>query len=267
VCGTLHLLTEVAPSAGPYRDRIVSLVGQASSLAATMLMLDSGDYPAAVRYLALAARAACQCGDDELLAVTMAARAFHSAYSGDPADGLAFAREAVTLASDAHPRTRGWVSAVESEMHATTGDEAGYERSLDEAAEQIGAPMPDRQWKGIGAFTPAKLTAYKGAGLMRLRRYAEAQAVLLDALDQLDPVQAKHRATAHVDLADAYARDRKPDQAASHGVRALDIIETTRHAESLRRVAGIYAAIRPAGTAEVRELGSRLLAIRAGSVG
>jgi hypothetical protein len=268
VCGTLSLLTELAPGAGLYRDQIVSLIGQAGSLAATMLMLDQGDYAAAPRYLAIAARAAQQCGDNELLAITMAARAFYSSYSGDPVDGLAFAREAVSLASGGvHPRTYGWVSAVESEMHATLGDEAAYRRSIDTAAGQITAPMPDRHWKGIGTFSEAKLTAYRGAGLMRLHRYGQAEPVLLQALSQLDQVQAKHRCTAHIDLADAFARDRKPDQAAHQAISALDIIATTRHAESMKRVAGLYNAIRPSGIPAARELGSRLLEIRAGSVG
>jgi transcriptional regulator with XRE-family HTH domain len=266
VCGTLRLLTELAPGAGPYRDQIVSLIGQAGSLAATMLMLDQGDYASASRYLAIAAGAARQCGDRELLAITMAVRAFHSAYGGDPADGLAFAREAAGIASAGiHPRTSGWVSAVESEMHATLGDGAACQRALEAAAGQLGGPMPDRPWKGIGAFSEAKLTAYQGGGLMRLRRYRDAQGVLLDALGQLDPVQAKHRCTAHIDLADAFARDRKPDEAAHHAISALDIIAVTGHAESLRRVAAIQQAIRPTGTAAARELGSRLLAARAGA--
>jgi hypothetical protein len=244
------------------------LIGQAGSLAATMLMLDQGDYTAALRYLALAARAAQQSGDQELLSITMAARAFHSSYSGDPADGLAFAGEAVTIASrGAHPRTYGWVSAVESEMNATVGDEAAYRRSIETAQVQVTAPMPDRPWKGIGVFTEAKLTAYRGAGLMRLHRYGDAQRVLLEALSQLDQTQAKHRCTAHIDLADAYASDRRPDEAAHHGVSALDIIAVTRHAESMKRVAGIYERVRPSGIAGVRELGSRLLEVRAGSVG
>jgi hypothetical protein len=268
VCGTLGLLTELAPGAGAYRDQIVSLIGQAGSLAATMLMLDRGDYAAALRYLALAARAAQQSGDQELLSITMAARAFHSSYSGDPVDGLAFAREAVSIASrGAHPRTYGWVSAVESEMHATVGDETAYRRSIETAQRQVTASMPDRPWKGIGAFSEAKLTAYRGAGLMRLHRYGDAQPVLLQALSQLDPVQAKHRCTAHIDLADAYASDRKPDEAAHHGISALDIIELTRHAESMKRIAGIYERVRPSGIPAVRELGSRLLEVRAGSVG
>lgn len=268
VCGTLKLLTELAPGAGAYRDQIVSLIGQAGSLAATMLMLDQGDYAAALRHLALAARAARQSGDQEVLSITMAARAFHASYSGDPVDGLAFAREAVDIASrGAHPRTYGWVSAVESEMHATVGDEAAYRRSIEAAQGQVTAPMPDRPWKGIGAFSEAKLTAYRGAGLMRLHRYGDAQPVLLQALSQLDQVQAKHRCTAHIDLADAYASDRKPDEAAHHGIAALDIIDVTRHAESMKRVAGIYQRVRPSEILVVRELGSRLLEVRAGSVG
>jgi hypothetical protein len=268
VCGTLKLLSELAASAGVYRDQIVSLIGQAASLAATMVMLDQGDYAASTRYLALAARAAQQSNDLELLAITMAARAFHSAYSGSPADGLAWASEAVSIASrGVHPRTYGWVSAVESEMHATLGHEAAYKKSIETATLQVTGPMPDRQWKGIGVFAPPKLTAYRGAGLMRLRRYGEAQDVLLEALRQLDQVQAKHRCTAHIDLADAFARDSKPDDAADHAIQALDIITVTRHAESMRRVRGIYEAIRSTGTATVRELGSRLLEVRASSAG
>jgi hypothetical protein len=267
VCGALGLLTEVAPTSGPHRNLIVSLIGQASSLAATMLMLDQGDYSSATDYLALAARAAQQCGDNEVLSITMAARAFHSAYGGDPAGGLAFAVEASDLAARVHPRTRGWVAAVESEMHATAGDQVAWERAVDTAASLVTGPMPDEPWKGIGAFTPAKLLAYRGAGLMRLHRYVEAQRVLSQALDELDPVQAKHRTTAHIDLSDAFALDGRPDEAAAQAMLALDIIAVTGHAESLRRVSGLYDAVRPTRTAAVRDLGSRLMAVRAGSIG
>ena len=55
-------------------------------------------------------------------------------------------------------------------MCATLGDEAGYRRSIDAAQEQVTAVMPDKPWKGIGAFNEAKLTACRGAGLMRLQR-------------------------------------------------------------------------------------------------
>jgi hypothetical protein len=154
-------------------------------------------------------------------------------------------------------------------MHATIGDQRGYWRSIETAQRQVTAPMPDKPWKGIGAFTEAKLMAYRGAGLMRLQQYTDAEPVLLQALGKLAQVQVKHRCTAHIDLADAYARDGKlkPDEAAYHAVSALDIIAVTGHAESMRRVTGIYERVRPSGTLAVRELGSRLLEVRAGSVG
>ena len=102
-------------------------------------------------------------------------------------------------------------------MHATVGDERQAMRALDDSAAALGGEMPETSWKGIGAFTPAKLTAYRGGALMRLRRYGPAQSALLEALGQLDPVQVKHRCTAHIDLADAYALDGRPDQAAGFG--------------------------------------------------
>ena len=91
-------------------------------------------------------------------------RAFGAAYySGDPAEGVAFACAASDAAAGAHPRTRGWALAVESEMHATVGDERQAMRALDDSAAALGGEMPETSWKGIGAFTPAKLTAYRAA--------------------------------------------------------------------------------------------------------
>jgi hypothetical protein len=147
-------------------------------------------------------------------------------------------------------------------MHATVGDERQAMRALDDSAAALGGEMPETSWKGIGAFTPAKLTAYRGGALMRLRRYGPAQSALLEALGQLDPVQVKHRCTAHTDLADAYALDGRPDQAASQAGLALDIIEQTRHAESLRRVAAVHAAVRRAGIPAARDLGGRIAEAR-----
>lgn len=267
VCGTLSLLGEMAPVAGLHSDVIVSLIGEAGSLAGVILMLDQREFAAAARYLAVAARAAKQSGDSELLAITFACRAFHAAYDGDPRDGLVFATEALDIAERAgiHPRTHGWVAAVTSEMHATLGEHTACMRALDTAAEQLGRQMPGEPWKGIGAFSTAKLTAYRGGDLMRLGRYREARTHLQLALAQLDPALAKHRCTAHIDLASAYSRDGEPAEAAHHAIRALDIIEFTHHADSLRRVAGLYETIRPSGTEAVRELGSRLLAVRAAS--
>jgi len=267
VCDTLGLLTELAPCAGSYRDRIVSLIGQAASLAGVILMLDQGDPAAAGRYLAVAVRAARQAGDVELLAITFGCQAFRSAYGGDIASGIEYAEEASGLAAavGAHPLTRGWTAAVASEMHAMAGDENACMRALDTSAVQLQAPGPDSPWKGIGAFSAAKLAAYRGGDLMRLSRYAEAQAELHRALAELDQAHAKHHCTAHVDLSTAFMLGGDIPEGVRHATAALDIIAITRHADSLRRIAGLYEIAKPARTAAVRELRSRLLEVTAAS--
>jgi hypothetical protein len=267
VCDTLGLLTELASSAGSYRDRIVSLIGQAASLAGVILMLDRGDPSAASRYLAVAVRAARQAGDVELLAVTFGCQAFRAAYGGDTASGVEYAEEASALAASvsAHPLTRGWTAAVASEMHATAGDEEACMRALDTAAGQLEAPVPDSPWKGIGAFSSAKLAAYRGGDLMRLHRYAEAQAELHNALAELDQAHSKHRCTAHVDLSAAFMLAGDIPDGVHHAAAALDIIEVTRHADSLRRVTQLYEIAKPVRSAAVRELRSRLLEVTAAS--
>jgi transcriptional regulator with XRE-family HTH domain len=267
VRSTLGLLLELAPTAAAYRQPLVSLIGQAASLTGVILMLDGGKPAAARQYLTLAATAARQADDDELMAVTLGCRAFSAAYGGDTASGVEFAQEAARLAADssAHPLTRGWTAAVASEMHATAGDEKACMQALDMAAAQLAEPAPDRPWKGIGAFSAAKLSAYRGGDLMRLHRYAESQAELRRALDHLDPVLAKHRCTAHIDLATAYIHGGEPDEGARHASSALSIIAVTGHADSLRRVTGLYQLVKPVQTPATREFRSHLLEVTAAS--
>jgi hypothetical protein len=268
VCGTLNLLTQLAPGAGSHRDRLVSLIGQAGTLAGAILMFDLADFATARRYLAIGARAAQQADDTELTAISLSCRAFHATYDGDPIAGLAFAKGAVDVAATGiHPRSCGWVAAVASEMYTTLGrsEEKACMRALEASRQQLAAPMPPQPWKGIGAFNNGKLAAYRGGDLARLGRHALAQKQLQAALDDLDPALVKHRCTAHIDLAEAYVRDHKPAESAHHAASALQIIAGTRHLHSLRRVEAVYTAIKPSGAAEARDLGSSLLAFRAAS--
>ncbi|SEH01776.1 Helix-turn-helix domain-containing protein [Nonomuraea solani] len=265
--GTLNVLLELAPDAGEHHDRVVSMIGQMGALVGTMLMLDLGDFDSSRQYLAIAARAGQQIDDPQLLGFALGCRAFHASYSGNRRGGLGFARGALDLAGRGiHPVTRGWLSAVASEMHASSGEDRECEFLLDEAACHLGrtdlADLAD-PWLGIGVFNVDKLAAYRGGGLMRLGRYGEAQNALLGALGRLDPALRKHRCTAHIDLAEAFVLDRKIDDGAEHAIDALRIIESTRHADSLRRVEKLFTAVRPARTATVRRLGEKLIALKA----
>jgi tetratricopeptide (TPR) repeat protein len=226
-------------------------------------MLDLGDFDAARPYLAIAARAAQQIDDAELMAFTLGCRAFHAAYSDSPSKGLGFAEAGLDVAARGiHPATHGWVSAVASEMNAATGEANLCTQLLQEAADHLHQPV-DRPWVGIGVFNDAKLAAYRGGGLMRLGRHRDAQTELLVALQSLDPALRKHRCTAHVDLAEAYLQDNKVDEAAGQGIEALDIVADTRHADSVRRVERLYRTVRATRAESVRQLGNRLVEFKA----
>jgi tetratricopeptide (TPR) repeat protein len=260
----LGLLTELAAGAGAERERIVSLVGQAGALLASVFALDLEDFEAARPYLRVAMRAAQESGDAELMAFTLGGRAFHAAHGGDARSGVAFADAALDAARPGiHPRTHGWLLAVASEMHASTGAAARCEQLLDEATGQLERACDGRKWIGIGAFTPAKLTAYRGGDMMRLGRYRDAQQALQAALDGLGPALVKHRCTAHIDLAEALARDGKLDEAVGHADSAVEIIARTRHAGSLRRVEALHRDISACDSRAGRRLGEQVMYLKA----
>lgn len=267
VYGTLGLLVDLAPEAGAdQRDGVVSMIGQVAALLGTILMLDLGDYEAAKPYLAITARAAQQIDNGELLAFAMGCQAFRSTYSGQQAAGLAFADGALELAARGiPPRTHGWLAAVASEMHATHHHELACERLLDTAANQLTHADDAEPWLGIGAFNADKLLAYRGGDLVRLGRYSDAQVELHRALKRLDPSLKKHRATACIDLAEAYVADGKVDDGAHHAIEALNIVAGTRHASSLQRVEALHRQLAPTRTPTVRLFGEKLLELKAAS--
>ena len=79
----------------------------------------------------------------------------------------------------------------------------------------------------------------------------------------LTPAFAKHRCTAHIDLATAYLQDGKVDEGVEHAVNALDIVAVTRHADSLRRVENLYPMIKTSGIPAARDLRRKLMEIKA----
>lgn len=262
--GTLNLLTEMMPHAGRHQDRLVTAVGQTAGLIGVMLTLDLDDFDAGGRYLSIAARAAQQAGNNELLAFILGARAFHAAYSDDSNGGREYADAALSIAKRGiSPITHGWLSAVASEMYATRQDEITCRQLLDNAASHLEAADPNEPWTGIGVFNAEKLAAYVGGDLMRLGRYREAQQALHDALDKLDESLVKHRCTAYVDLAEAYAANGQLDEATGYAMNALTIVSGTRHAVSLKRIEKLYRSVRDVDKAASSKLNEKFIELKA----
>lgn len=264
--GTLNLLTEMMPYAGRYQTRLVTALGQTAGLIGIMLTLDLNDFDAGERYLSIAGRAAKQANNNELFAFIMGARAFHAAYKpeADPIGAREWADTALTIAKRGiSPVTHGWLSAVASEMYATENNEIACRRLLDNAAKHLEAADPSEPWTGVGVFNAEKLSAYVGGDLMRLGRYSEAQQTLHDALGKLDESLVKHRCTAYVDLAEAYAADGHVDEATGYATNALTLVTNTRHAASLQRIEKLYRSVRAIDEKSSEQLREMLIELKA----
>jgi tetratricopeptide (TPR) repeat protein len=264
--GTLNLLTEMMPYAGRHQNRLVTAIGQTAGLIGVMLTLDLNDFDAGGYYLSIATRAAKQANNDELLAFILGAYAFHAAYDtkSDSGGGRDYADAALVVANRGiSPTTHSWLSAVASEMYATEKDELACRQLLDSAAAHLEAADPNEPWAGIGVFNADKLSAYVGGDLMRLGRYPEAQQHLHTALDRLDESLLKHRCTAYVDLAEAYAANNQVDEATEYAKNALTIVGGTRHAMSLQRIEKLYRRVRAANQGAGEQLGEMLIELRA----
>ncbi|MGB3437865.1 MAG: tetratricopeptide repeat protein [Actinophytocola sp.] len=212
---------------------------------------------------ALAERPASS-GEDEFALDVRVVVAYAYNPKTDADSGRDYADAALAIAKRGIPPvTHGWLSAVASEMYATGRDELTCRRLLDSAARHLEAADASEPWAGIGVFNAEKLSAYVGGDLMRLGRYSEAQQHLHNALDMLDESLLKHRCTAYVDLAEAYAASNQVDEATRHAKSALEIVGGTRHATSLQRIEKLYRSVRAIDQNAGRQLGEMLIEIGA----
>lgn len=264
--GQVRLAFSLEPAAQPAPQRVALIrhAGQMAALAGVVQMLDLGDFAAADPLLRLAAQAARTIEDAELTAVVYGCRAFHAGYGGDLDEGLDWAQAGQDAAArGASPRTRAWVAAVTSEMHASLGDADGCARALEAARGALTRPAQDERWAGIGWLDEAKLDAYEGGDLARLGRHGAAIERLTLALGALDTSMARHRATALVDRADALAASGEAEAACRDAGEALETVARVHHAETFKRITKVARAVRAHQSPAARSLREHLIDVRA----
>jgi hypothetical protein len=247
----------------PVRTSLVTAAGEMAALAATLLLLDGGQYIAAAPYLDLAWNAARATDNPEMQAVVLCGKAFAVAYgTGDHRAGLEFADLAREIATTgACHETRGWVAAVASERCASLNDASGCQRRLDEARAALdGASDDDPPWLGIGGFSADKLLAYEGGDMVRLGRYQDAEPILDAAIDRLDGALHRHRCTALIDRAEArlgspvHSRLGDVDAACNDATAALQLITEIQHASNLARIRDFARRAATTGARSARDL-------------
>jgi transcriptional regulator with XRE-family HTH domain len=247
------------------RRELLVTAGEMAAVSGCVLGLDLGRWSDVGPYLDLAYRAAREAADPELETVVWACRAFQAAYGqGNKRLGVDFADAAVTAGrGGACDNTRAWAAAVLSERHADLGDEVASRRRLDQAQAALARDRGDRYWSGIGAFNPAKLTAYEGGNNGRLGHYDPAVDALSTALIELDPSMVRHRCTALIDRAEAHHGNGDVDAACADARAALTLVAETQHTDTVRRVEKVARSALATHANAARHLWHDFLAVKA----
>jgi hypothetical protein len=272
--GLLRVLLDLeeAPQSPALRSRLTSLVGQTGLLAGLVSLMGPHDLVAARSYYDLALRAATDAGDADLATYVQGSLSFHATREGKHTEGLQRIRAAREAVDDrSSPMTQAWLASLVSEFHARAGDHLACMRCLEQSEAALDADEGrGRAWKGVGVFDRGKLVAYRGGdlvllaatshGAMAVRRAREAEALLVDALAQLDVSRVKHRCTALGDIAMTLALQDEVEQACLRAREALELAVQLGHRESVGRVQTVHHRLQRWGSHQaVRDLGEQLL--------
>jgi hypothetical protein len=260
--GLMHLLIELGrhdqwPAT---RERLASLVGQAALLVGLLHLMGGQDLNAAKVHYELALRSAREANDWDLGSYVLGSLAFQAVLARRPADGRTIVDAACDLASrHATPRTRAWVAALASELHARASRGVASRRLLEKAHSALEGTRADPSWKGVGWFDEARLLSYDGASLLLLGKTSAAEELLRLSLKRLDPLRLKHRCTTSADLALVLALRGEVEESCARATEALTFASAISHRESVDRVRGVhFRLLRWRAHPAVRQLTDRL---------
>lgn len=260
--GLMHVLTDLGRRGrwSGDRARLASLVGQTAVLAGLLHLMGHRDFDDARRLYNLALRSAYDAEDWDLASYVLGSLSFEAVSDQRSADARALRDAAWDLACRrANPRTRAWVAALGSELHARDGDEVASRLMLDDAYTAMAQTRDEPSWKGVGRFDEARLDAYEGGNLVLLGRYEAAARRLRQSLARLDPARLKHRSTLSADLAMALVHLGEIDEACTRASDALTLATAISHRESVDRVRRAHThLLRWRSHPAVRELTERL---------
>ncbi len=201
----------MAPSV---RVRLCALTGEVAQIAGAIAYDDDAPADALAAYRA-AIQAAHESGDVAVHVAALGRLTLLSNHLRDHRGARASIQEAVARAGTrVNPTIRAWLAVVEAETCAHLRDVRGHHQASERAAtlaRQVD-PAEYAYWCG---FDSARLTSYRGTGLVYLRRPGDAIPVLQQALALTDPRALRRRATIGVALATAHVQRRDYDAAAA----------------------------------------------------
>jgi len=193
-------------------EQLCTLTGEVAQIVG-VIAYDNGKSVDALAAYRTAIEAASEAGDVALHATALGRLTLLYNHLHDHISAMATIQEAVLRAGTGTNTTiRAWLAVVEAETRAHLQDVQGYHRATIRAetlAQRIAADDYS-YWCG---FDIARLTSYRGTGLVQLNRPSEAIPVLQDALALTAPYAMRRRSTIGVELVTAYVQRHEYDAA------------------------------------------------------
>lgn len=243
------------------RARLAAVSSEAASLAG-WLAWDMNDIGSARTWYGAAIKAARTSGDRLLLAYQLGSLAGFEADTGNGFQALSLAHRARRhLGEEAPAIASAWLSTVEAQAHAASGNAAAADTALIRATHQTDALAGDQEppWPWVFTFTHSKVAAARltcGARLGLPRWVATSQDAAAAALTSS---HEKQRALLTLDLAAAHLTSGRLDGAFALATRALETglrYRSGRIIERARELRRTYAS--PTPPKVVRDFDDRL---------
>jgi tetratricopeptide (TPR) repeat protein len=258
-----HFLHTAQPTA--FEQRLSALVSQQAQMAGK-IYFDMCDYPQTERYFQLGIETARYSANPTLYAVAVARTSFVYTFSQQYPEALVLLQVARRCAEQS-PTLSCWIAAVEAVVHARLhalhpepSTSSACLKALEEAEQRI--EQSDEMPYGR-RFTLGELLGLKGACFRHLRRSADAQAVLLEALTIIKTDTPESHAQALVDLGSVYAQQGEIEEACTRATQALMIISQTKSADDLQRLSDFRLELAPwASSSPVQTLDEQILLVR-----
>ncbi|MCG8918791.1 hypothetical protein L6E12_23710 [Actinokineospora sp. PR83] len=202
--------------------------------------LDQGRVERAWEHYDTARRSAREAGDVSLEAFVCASQAVVLIDIGESNAAVELTEYARSIAmGKVSPLLAAWLAAGYGEVCAVNGEEGKAMVAFDDAHSVLPA-QPDNSGIPYIVFNETHLARWRGAALAKVG-LPEANAVLVGALERLDPSFARAEAALRVDLVESLASAGAWDQAASHVERARLLANQVGSVRQQRRLARVLS--------------------------
>jgi hypothetical protein len=225
------------------RRRLLMVAGEGSVLAGWAAS-DTGDSAAARQFYDVAARAAEEAKDPEIIACALAYRSYVPSAKGSNGRARVLIAEAMRmLPRNPSPGTLAWIAARHAEESAYLGETtqalASWERA--EQAYSLADPEDDRVWTRF--LDQNRFDSYRLSTLAKIGRLDEAQEVAGSLLGRLTHPDTKKAVIIFADIASAHLAHGAVNEASKLGKSGLGVLRETEFAMWLPRYEAIAQAL------------------------